>query len=79
MKHTKETAFARAIELGYDGAYARIMAELTAGKTEKQIESESADSTQNCLRRLKYERAAALKTNPSRKRRIAAAARKRNL
>ena len=66
MKHTIETAMARAMKLGYAGEYAQLKADDWVGKTDDEIEAASADFNQNYQRRQKYARAAAMETNPKR-------------
>lgn len=67
MKHTIETATARAIKLGYAGEYAQLMGRDWVGKTNDEIEADSADFNHNYQRRVKYARAAAMATDPKRK------------
>lgn len=67
MRHTMETAMERATKLGYGGEYVRRAAEQWVGKTDAEIEADSADFNQNFQRRQKYARAAAIETNPDRR------------
>ncbi len=67
MKHTTETALARAIALGYAGQYAQLQSQNWVGKTNDEIADDSEDFNQNYERRQKYARAAVIETNPSRK------------
>lgn len=66
MRHTFETALAKALNVGYAGEYADAVARQWAGRTDSEIKSDSDEFNQNFLRRERYARAAAMETNADR-------------
>lgn len=67
MKHTYETALAAAINRGYRGEYANLVAADWVGRTPEEIAADSADFNSQFLRREKYARAAAIESSPARR------------